>query len=435
MSALGERCLLIHLLDADSLAVIAREGLEPEMIPSEELRQIVGWAVDYYFRSGRTQAPSSAALRGVEAGTTTFGAILDDHEIDMEHEAEDSVEWALDDLRSTYVHKETQRFNREFATDMAGAASDERVAILNHHASNLVRLSISLVRKDIAQDLRTAIAGTLLDYEDRETNRDQFRGMRLGLSEVDAHSFGIHEGELAVWAGAPKLGKSFALAWAAYTEWHNGRAAALFTLENSVEMTLDRIACMAMKINFTDWQRGLCSSEAVEAVREWQVDLEKSETPLWVVQPDLGRRSIEQMVREAQVREAQSLLIDQLTFVELPSARKPKHERIGEGLHTLKGMISTGRNRMSCLLAHQINREGVKAADKVGYLEMYHMAEAAEVERTADLIYGGYASRDDQMFHQIKLQLLGARRVPLKNWQVWWTPERGDIRVLNEFVL
>ena len=69
------------------------------------------------------------------------------------------------------------------------------------------------------------------------------------------------------------------------------------------------------------------------------------------------------------------LIIDQLTFIEPPDERAAPHIQIRDITHDLKTLISTGRDKMPCLLAHQINREGVKAADKVGYLEMYHLAE------------------------------------------------------------
>lgn len=435
MSKLGETTLIQHLVDADSIAVLAQEGIPADAIPTEELRPIIGWAVDYFFRSGRTRAPSVEALRAVEHGQSTFGDIIDDNEIPLGEEPEDSIEFALDDLRSSYVYRQTQTFNRDFASQMAEASSDERLEVLAAAATDLVSLSISLVRKDTAVDIRESMGESLFDYEARAENAGIISGMQFGLEAVDSHIYGIQPGELAIMAAGPKTGKSFMLAWVALKEWERGRSACLFTLENSVALTKDRIACMAVGVDSMRWQRGQCLPEEVEAVREWITDLEKSDTPLWIVQPDLGRRSIEHMVREAQVREVESLLIDQLTFVELPSERKPKHERIGEALHTLKGLISTGRDRMSTMMAHQINRDGVKAAEKVGYLEMYHMAEAAEVERTADIVVGAYASRDDLVAYRLKLQLLAARRVPLNAWDLDWMPFTGNINVRQEIAL
>jgi len=156
-----------------------------------------------------------------------------------------------------------------------------------------------------------------------------------------------------------------------------------------------------------------------------------------VLKPDLGQRSFPYMVREAQLRGADTLLIDQLTHVEVGQGiqdRRPRTEKIGEALHQLKAMISTGRHHMPCLLTHQINREGIKAADKTGRLEMAHMAESAEIERTADFVLGLYQSRDELGLRQAKLQTLGARRVPSKNWQIDWRPEVGYVKYLNEAV-
>jgi replicative DNA helicase len=245
----------------------------------------------------------------------------------------------------------------------------------------------------------------------------------------------LHPGELGIVAAGPKVGKSFFLCWAALSDWRNGRRPALFTLENSVPMMRDRIACLAANVDPSAWWRGECSDDEIETVRAWANETEKEDHPLWILRPDLGGRSLPTMVREAQVREADSVLIDQLTHCELPDPRKPKTERIGDALHLLKGIISQGRDAIPCLLAHQINREGVKMARKVGYHEMEHLADSAEIERTADAVYGMYASPDEVDAYLLRFQTLAARRFPLKHWELTWQIPQGLIAVHSEINL
>src|SRR5690606_32069603 len=104
--------------------------------------------------------------------------------------------------------------------------------------------------------------------------------------------------------------------------------------------------------------------------------------PFWILQPEMGQRTIQHMVRRAETL-GDAVIIDQLTFVEPNpgTERLSRTEQVGRILHMFKALIS---GRMPGLLAHQINREGQKAAEKLGRLEMYHLAESAEVERTAD---------------------------------------------------
>ena len=402
MSALAQATLIAHLVDPEALGVIATEGLEPEVIPTPELRPIVSFAVDYFFASGCTKAPSVAVLK------SEFSDALNDAEIDIDTEPDDSVEWAIEDLKATYVHKVAMRFNKDFATEMSDVPKDQRIGVVNEAASKLVALGISMESSAYRTELRDRGAPDILRrYEGRAAHKGEFRGMGFGLDAIDRHTYGIHPGELAILAAGPKTGKSFWHCWVALKEFMRGRRVVLFTLENAVEMMLDRVACMACFVDSEKWERGEASEEEIERVRQWVEDVTSGryEGFLHIHKPDIGQRSFQHMVREAELLGADDLLIDQLTFVELGQGigdHRARNEKIGEGLHILKNMISTGRHQMSCLLTHQINREGVKAADKVGHLEMYHLAEGAECERTADFVLGQYGSRDERAVGQAK---------------------------------
>ncbi len=438
MSALGERTLMQHLVDVESLRVLADKGLPAVCIPTESFHSIVAWCIRYYFESGRSKAPTVEALRSVSVDKTTFGEILDDHEIPLHEEPEDSIEWAIEDLKAGYVSKEGQSFLRRLATSLAEAETGERVGVIDEYATELTRLAIAVKPRNTRVDLREASQDAILRYAEREATRADFRGAQLGLPAIDHHTYGIHDGELAVIAAPPKTGKSYALGWSALAEHRAGRSAVLYTLENSVEMTVDRLACLACGVDSTRWQRGLCVPEEIAAVREWVEQMADWEVPLWVLQPELGSRSFEHMVREATLLEADTLMIDQLTFVEFERSegdRRTTQRQIGDALHRLKGMISTGHHRMPCILAHQINREGQKAAEKVGHLEMYHLAEASEIERTADWVFGMYASKDQEVARRCMFQTLASRRASKQHWELDWEPEAGHIEVRTTVTL
>lgn len=416
MSALGERTLMQYLTDRDALETLAREGLLENVLPTEAFRPVYAFAIDYFFRSGRAKAPSVAALRA------DYGDVLDDGEIHLEEEPEDSIEWAIDDLKATYVHQRTSSLNKELAVAMSEAESVDRVEVLSEYAGKFVGLSVSLESRTESVDLREGLSDSIRAYEAREANRGLITGMRFGLDLMDTYTGGIRPGELAVLAAGPKTGKSYALAFSALSEWRAGRPPILFTLENSVEMTIDRIACMATKVDSSKWQRGTASPEEVEKVREFESKLRASDVPFHVVKPDIGKGSVEHMVREAQIREAESIYIDQLTFIELPSPRKQKTERIGEALHMLKRLISNGRQHLPCLMAHQISREGVRAIEKEGRPRMEHMAESAEVERTGDWVFGLFRTDDQRINEEMLIYTLAARREDLSHFSLSWSP-------------
>jgi hypothetical protein len=424
MSAYAEAVIVGHLCDTDALRHLVTEGLDPEMMNDEALREVVEWALRYYHASNMV-APSLTLL------TEQWGTVLEDAEVDIATEPEDSVEWALEQVRSSWVYATAAEWQKDFAVGMADAKPHERTERLAEGASKLLRLSMATDSSRVRSDFREAMLGRIAAYHER-AGIDGIDGMGFGLEQLDTYTHGIRPGELAVVAAGPKTGKSFWACLVALAEWRRGRVTALFTLENSPGMTLDRIACLHARVDPRLWDVGQCTAEQVERVTEAQQEIAASDTPLWVVQPDLGRRSFDAMVAEARILEADSVIVDQLTFVEMPDPRKSRTERIGDALHRLKGIISTGRKPLPLMLMHQVNREGVKLADKTGWLEMHHMAESAEVERTADWVFGMYASDDDRTALRLRWQTLASRRAPTKNWELTWALNLPAVSVRHE---
>jgi KaiC/GvpD/RAD55 family RecA-like ATPase len=421
VSALGEKVLIQHLVDIDSLAVLSREGLNPEVIPTEDLREVVGFALDYFFQSGLTKAPSQAVF------TTEFGDLLDDHEIELE-DPEDSLEWALDDLKGSYVYKQTSAFVKNLARDIADAPTADRVEMLGTYSSNLTELVVSLESRRHALD---AAEGLLEKKIEVVTVGD---GMMFGIKEIDEYTRGIHPGELAVLAAPPKMGKSYITARIALKEWQAGRSCALYTLENSIDMTLDRLACLASGVSLRAWSHKLCSDEDKEVVHDAIDTLSEHKDMLILLQPPPERRTVEQMVREAQVRGADSIIIDQLSEITLPGGKQNLTYQISDVLYRLKTSIQ-GRTPMSCLLVHQVNREGMKNARKLGYLHLEDLADSASVERRADWVFGIYRSYDEQHASQAKFQTLASRREDPKHYQLVWNIDRGVLAVRQEISL
>lgn len=426
MSRLAEVSLVQHLSTSEGMSYLVREGIDGQLISDEVLRQIVGWAIGYYADSGYRTPPSVAVLR------ETWGDNLDRKEVDLEEEAEGTIEWAIGELKDAYVFAQSSAWVRELVQDVAGAEPGTRPDVLAEHTQRLLRISNDLDSRVYRQGAVDGVAESIRNFEDRR-GMQEIRGMRMGFDTIDSYTMGLHGGELAILAAGPKTGKSFYLAYAALNEWRAGRHVMLFSLENSLSMTWDRIACMANQVEYRLWQAGQVSDEDLEKIRAWHAEVAGSSTQFIVAQPPPGRRSFESMIGEARVHGMDSVLVDQLTFVEMPDPRKAKTERIGDALHRLKTQITQGHHPIPCLVAHQINREGVKQADRVGYLEMYHLADSAEVERTADWVFGVYASREEKRLRRARFQVLAARRAELRNWDMRWDVNLGDYRTLNEF--
>lgn len=430
MSKAAERVVLQNLIDSDALRYISDEGLPDSVVPTEEFRPVVAWALDYYYRSGCQQAPSVEAIHA-EFTPDLFA----DRDVDINDAPEDTVEWAVETLKGNWTLKQSQDFVKWLATEINDVQTAERLDVLHEATNILSNITIEVSRRSQQVDVREAVTDRIRAYEERKEAGHTTQGMLFGFQEVDDHSGGIHPGELAVLGAGPKTGKSFFHIVTALAEWKRGRSVVLFTLENSVEMTIDRLACLENNISPTRWLQGLCHETEERNIRAFRDLMVESDTPMWIIQPPMGRRSVAHMVREAVIRDADSLLIDQLTFVEPRDERLARYLQVREVMHDLKSLISTSRKRLPCLLTHQVNREGVKESRKVGYLRMEHLAEGSEVERTADFVFGLHQSDDEQALNMSKLQMLAARRTGLRHWNMNWNIEHGHIGVHSQLTL
>lgn len=432
LTSRAEDVLYLSLTDVDALETIAKRGLDTDLIPTVPMRDVVTWAIEQYFASGMTQAPSRTAL------LDTWGEVIDDARVELlpEDEEADTISWALDDLASQYVHWRFQQFTKDAATAMATAPPTDRTKVLSVVTDELFHLNTAIQPQHSETGLSDGVHTAMMQYEVEQIEGHHRRGMMTGLELIDDHTYGIREGELAIFAAGPKTGKSFALDLFAINEFERGRKVVLFTLENSVEMTILRMMTLRCGVSYRSLQRGECSEMELERVRVWMDRLanpEPGDGVLEVIMPEPGQRTVQAMVRRARMSGADSVFIDQLTFVEHANpGRKQRNEVLGEILHELKAMISSGPNQMSCMLAHQINRAGVEAAKKAGQLAMEFLAESSETERTADWVFGLHQSREQGRIGEATLQILAARRERNTAWTMTWEPFHGLVAAVEE---
>lgn len=429
MAAHFEKVLVQHVVVPASLAEIVERELPADLLPSDDLGAIFRFAHDYWHNDpARMIAPSPEALRSHQA----FATALAEHEIDLDIDPEDTLEWALAMAQGAYIDRTVQPWIRAFATNIVQPDIDllDKPVRLDEAVQDLMEIQGRFSRRSEHVDVRQAMVTHLAEYEIRAQDQvAEIRGARLGMPELDVHTGGIRDGELCILGGGPKTGKSFWELAGAYEHWFHGGIPVLYTLENSVEMTVNRLACARASVDSRRWDRGQCNPAEMALVRDWVEFLTSSDRPFHIIQPEPGKRTMEAMIRRARTL-GDAVYIDQLTFVEPPkvSERKQRHEQIRDILHECKSLLSSG-TRMPGVLAHQINREGIKAAEKSGHLELYNMAEGSEVERTADwvfTVYQGAALRDAG--HAL-IQTLAARRADLLNWQAIWRPHLGDMRI------
>lgn len=426
----SEDVLYSSLTDVDALEQVVRIGLPLECVPNPAMRDVVAWAVEYFDKNGQTKAPSRDAL------VETWGQLLEDQEVELQEEdlELDDVAWAIDVLKARYADWKFQTWQKEAASALAQSSTADRLNVLTMQAAELNALVLSLADKTQQVEGMDGFQRSFAQYQQRASTAQTHRGLAFGIEVIDNYTYGIHPGELAVLAAGPKTGKSVTIAYVLLQEWKKLRHTTYYTLENSVEMTYDRLVCIHLHVDHDRYRRGECTPDEVERVQTFINErLDDLKEYIHVVQPQRGERTVQWMTRHARALGTESLLIDQLTFMEASHRSLRGPDKITDIMHDLKDAIG-GRQAIPCLLAHQINREGMREAKKNGWLEMYMLAEGSEVERTADWVFGLYASPDERAAQMIKWQTMATRRGSSNmNWRVGvWRPWVNQVDALEE---
>lgn len=422
--------VLAHLTSADSLDTLAREGflteVSREVIPTELVRRIVAWALDYFFASGRTVAPSKLAI------TDTFADQLEELEITIQDDVEtDTIIWAVSDLRANHARIQSDIFTAAFAKEVVSVDGPERVNVFHRYSHTLFTIAQSLVSRRNELDGARGVEEALLRAVERQQSQHSVMGMTFGIPEIDGHMFGTHDGEITVVASGTGVGKSWLAGYTLINEWRMGRRGLLVTLENDVEMTYDRLCCIAVGIDYGRWQRGDVLPEQIERVQSLHKEMVESEHRPLIVQLDPVERTPSAIVRKAMLEGADSLIIDQLQFVRPDAGSRTikRNEQVPEIMHKLKELVNEGTKRIPVLLFVQVNRDGVSSARKTGRYFKEHMAESSAVEQVADAVWAIFQSQDLEILGMAEFQQLKARRTPVQHFEVMWQPWVGLVRV------
>lgn len=431
---LAEEVLYSHLTAVDSLDVIAGEGflaeISLEVIPTEVGRKLVAWCLDYYFTNGRKVAPTKAAIM------ETWGDQLEAVDIIIEDEEErDSVEWAIEQLRSEYARWRSEELVKQISMAVANADPGERVAQVQEAGNAFYLLGQSLISRKQESMLGLGLDEALQRYLMAEKTGESVRGMTFGMPEIDQHTGGIWPGQLAIMAGFSGVGKSWFASKVLLAEWERERRTVLFTLENDLDTTFDRLACMRAKVSYTKWSALTLDDSDIERVAKWIERFKESPCSPIVIMPQPGERDPVSLVRKARLLGADSMIIDQLSHMEkMPGSTVRERNQIVAEIARGLSIEIQGREALPCMLLHQIKREGDKEAQKTGHYVMTDMAETSEVERAATFVFAIYQSMAMKAGQRANLQELKARRGTLKDWELNWRLETGDIRVLREVV-
>lgn len=420
----AELSLLVWLTDTDALRDLIREGLHEQYLPTEELRPVLSWASE---RLSLTDAAPPVALM-----TERWPDLAGRYEVNFDDEPVDGPLDVLYVLRDNWARAFAQEFSLKIADQASAATPEELSQTLFGLAGEFIERASMLQPTRSHVDMRDSALEMLATYDRIAASGNPARGLTFGLPGVDAVTLGTWPGEVTCVMAPPKQKKSWFADLVAYESWYSDQPCALITLENTITATELRMACIATGSSITNLQSGRLTPEEYDRLKTWIHDvLRKSDVPLHIMSPELGLRTPAAMVEQARNWGCDRIIVDQLSHAEVVVDRgRSRADEIFTLMNGLSRAVKAGRNPMSCLLIHQMNRAGIERLETEKGPRARDAADGSSVEKFVDLQLALYASEEDQKLGFATLEVVAARRIaPGWKWDLNWHVDIGKVSV------
>jgi replicative DNA helicase len=373
------------------------QGLKEDLFLSDEIREIVSFAIQYFLDSKLKYAVPEKVLQAEFEEYFKFN----------EEPYEDIiVSLVLDKIKQNYRSVQI----KEKLRDAADSLTDDPESTLSELIDNL-----SLIRMQASTADRLEVYGEKIDaridaYYDRAIAQEHgnITAFPFGWKELTEETWGIRPPELCIVAGFAGMGKSWCVEKMALAAAEEGVQTYLASLENTKEMTLNRLDCIVSGVPYREWERGQLTQGQLNRIKEAR-DKINSMTNLIIDTPDnIEEMTLMDLYHRALYFDAKLFVGDQLSWVHNPKRFREENPYLKLG-DTVRNIAATTRAmNMASVWAHQLNRESQKGKGKK--VQLQHMAGSSEVERYADWVFGLTATEDMKMQEKRVLQVIKARR-------------------------
>lgn len=393
-----ERAIIPHYSSVETMQQMLDAGMNEELFTSEELRKIFEFARSYYLDSKMKFAVSPKILQEeFEQYFRVNGYPDDDDYITLTH----------------IINKLKQQYKRIQATSAIRNSSeylldtpDEAIATL---IQDLSRIQMNTTTADRQELYNEKIQERIESYTERSVpgTRDKI-GVPLGWNEVTIETGGLKAGELAVIVGYAGVGKSWILSKMALEAAKAGKRVYYATLENSKEMTLDRLDCLVSGIPYREYERGELTPSQKAKLEEAREEIRKIDNLLIDAPRHRNERTAIELYSRAAHFNADVFIGDQLSHIYNPSPIKNNDPFLRMGDTIVQVSDLTRSFNIASVWAAQFNRDSQKGRGKRG--ELHQIALSAEIERYVDFAMSISATAEMRREEKSLLYVMKARR-------------------------
>lgn len=381
--------LIMHLADEESVKALRAERMSLEVLEDDLAKEVYKWQLEHTRQHGR---PATAS-------------VLEDEFEDVEIESPQS---AIGDLIARLRARYAKNEGREAIREMVKLASEDPTAV----GAEMLRVGKRLtdISTERGSQYGTGDIERAVDVYNKKVLRGP--GPTLGFDELDAHFNGIQG--LTFVIAPPKTYKSWFSVNKVVEGVSKGEHPHLYSLELPAEDTHWRTLCMAANLPYWKYERGHFTHEEVKRIGEASAMLDELGT-YNIEKPPPGERSAQVLVERALAAGADSVIIDQLQYLE-----NEKGTNLGALNDTgyyweALSMLRDYSDEIPIFIVHQFNRSVMNAKEMP---EMQQAKGSAAIEETAHLALGLWANKEMRKNNVIEIGTLASRSYNLKNWHV-----------------
>jgi replicative DNA helicase len=278
----------------------------------------------------------------------------------------------------------------------AAYAAGEDVLTLATEAEERVRAASGNIGAGRLRELGPAMAKRW-DYLYETCDSTDLLGAMTGLRALDGCLGGLQPGDLIVGAGRPSKGKTSLALQIGVAIAAQGRAAAVFSLEMTVEQIIDRLVCAGARIDSRavrsrslsdeQWER---ASKEIARLGAWPIYID-----------DQARTTLEMRAQAGRVKGLGLIVIDYLGRMGDRQPEGMRHDlHVGQIVGRIKDMAQA--LRVPVLLLSQMSR---KVEDRPGgEPQLSDLRDSGIIEQDADVVlFLWRKADDDQSLMRVKV--------------------------------
>lgn len=334
---------------------------------------------------------------------------------------DDTLEYIINRFLNGVKRRETVRVLTGIAMQLDGPGADSFLENVDGH--------ILAAARDLSSVLPKNSSAKFSDMHRRIEKYEAIQqwGFNMGVPypfpDLNALTMGIQEHEFVTISGWSGLGKSYLGLLTCYHAYLAGKTPLIISLEMGAEAINRRLDIMATGI----------SHSAMKSIQLGQGDIEHwkqvadkvavgRDVHDIIILDDLGKCDVDKVYAETVRYNPDIVMLDYISLMQSHSGFRGAHwEKITEITRCLKGQARG--LKIPILGIAQTNR----ASSKEGARDD-NIAYANAILQDSDVVLGLHSDDEMKANRQMELRLLKNREGLVRNWDLYWNVEHGEIR-------